>query len=60
MTDVKTATFIEKYSPRDGHLHYSAIFFFQGKNLKHTGFMQRKCWQLQKMENSKAGANSQK
>jgi hypothetical protein len=60
MGAVKTAMFIHKYSPREGHLHYSALFFFQGKYLKLTGFMQRKCWQQQTMRNSKAGANLQK
>jgi hypothetical protein len=57
MRAVKTAKFIQKYSPREGH---SAIFLFQGKNLKHTGFMQRQCWQPQKTENSKVGAYLQK
>jgi hypothetical protein len=60
MRAVKTATFIQKHSPREGHLYYSALFFFQGKNLKPTGFMQRQCLQPQKMETSKAGANLQK
>jgi hypothetical protein len=60
MGAVKTAMFIQKCSPREGRLYYSAIFFFQGKNLQLSGFMQRQCWQPQKMGNSKAGANLQK
>jgi hypothetical protein len=60
MSAVKRAMFIQKYSHREEYLHYFAIFFIHGKNLKLTGFMQRQCWQPQKMGNSKAEINLQK